>query len=111
MNKMLQGTPVIKYKHFLIEPYSRTVKLRGEKIINLYPKEFDVLKMLAEHPRWVFTKEQIYNEVYQEEIEDIDNRIYCIICGIRRKLKTSISDWNYIQTVHSIGYKFVIPDE
>lgn len=40
----------------------------------LYPKEFDLLYLIARHPNWVFSKEEIYENVYRDEIQ-IDNTI------------------------------------
>lgn len=106
---IIQDNSIIKHNQLWIDTRCRLVKLGKEEII-FSPKEFETLKMLAMHPGWVYTKEQIYEAIYKEEIENINNIIYCLIYGIRKKLKGSC-DWKYVQTVKGIGYKFVIPKE
>lgn len=61
-----------------------------------------MLCLLVNYPGWVFTKEQIYEEVYG------DNTIYCLVYSLRKKLEANSK---YIQTVRGVGYKFVIPEE
>lgn len=86
--------------------------IRDGKRISMNGYEFRTLAYLAKSPGRVFTKEQIYNEVYGEEkIVDVDNAIYCLIRDIRKKLKTDRESHQYIQTVRGIGYKFVVPEE
>lgn len=109
-NNNIDKKSIIKHGDLFINKQCYTVTLFGKEI-NLYPKEFEVLEMLAKHPNWVFTKEQIYQTIYGEDAGDIDNIIYCLICGIRKKLKNNISDWNYIKTIPGVGYKFVVPEE
>ena len=68
------------------------IRLR-EQIVNknnnqvpLSYREFTALRYLAEHPGWVFSKDQIYEAVYSEDsVGDIDNIIYCLLRGLRKK--------------------------
>ena len=71
--------------------------------------EFDLLCLLARHPGKVFSKEQIYANVWKEEIGIADNAVQCVISSLRRKLK-KYTDTEYIQTVWGIGYKFIVPE-
>lgn len=81
------------------------------ELIPMNGYEFRTLAYLARSPGRIFTKEQIYNEIYGEEkIVDVDNAIYCLIRDIRKKLKKD-QNYQYIQTVRGVGYKFVIPEE
>lgn len=57
----------------------------------------------------MFTKEQIYEEVYGDILSIyVDNTIYCLVYSLRKKLEANSK---YIQTVRGVGYKFVIPEE
>lgn len=57
----------------------------------------------------MFTKEQIYEEVYGDILPIyVDNTIYCLVYSLRKKLEANSK---YIQTVRGVGYKFVIPEE
>lgn len=103
--KIVQN-PVSRFHELEIHIKEQEVYQRGERI-PLSHQEFRVLCFLTEHPGWVCTKEQIYDAVYGEEkIVNIDNAVYCLVKGIRKKLKDE-----YIQTVRGVGYKFVIPEE
>ena len=72
--------------------------------ISLYPKEFDVLYLLAQYPGWVLSPEQIYGAVWQGgDMTGCKHVVYNVICQLRRKLKNP----DMIQTVVGKEYKFV----
>lgn len=75
--------------------------------------EFDTLIYLARQPGRVFTKDQIYQHVYQEESAgDVSNIIYCLIRSLRKKLELDPRHPKYIHTVRGVGYKFEqLPEE
>ena len=52
---------------FTVDPQCYTVALDGEES-DLYPKEFDVLYLLAQYPGWVLSSEQIYETVWQGDM-------------------------------------------
>lgn len=80
----------------------------NEKEVHLTHLEFSCLIYLARHPGRVFTKEQIYQHVYNSEIMgEIDNLIYCLIRSLRKKLELDPRNPQYIVTVRGVGYKFV----
>ena len=99
---------IIEYKNLIINLRCRLVMVSGH-LVTLYPKEFAMLCLLANYPGWVFTKEQIYEEVYSDILPIyVDNTIYCLVYSLRNKLEANSK---YIQTVRGVGYKFVIPEE
>ncbi|GBU05834.1 helix-turn-helix domain-containing protein [Lachnospiraceae bacterium EP-SM-12S-S03] len=70
-------------------------------------KEFDILVLLAEHPGWVYTKEQIYRSIWCEEVPvDVDNAVTCQMKQLRKKLGENPKGTPYIETVWGVGYKF-----
>lgn len=74
--------------------------------------EFDTLIYLARQPGRVFTKDQIYQHVYQEEpAGDVSNIIYCLIRSLRKKLEPDPRHPKYIHTVRGVGYKFELLSE
>lgn len=75
--------------------------------------EFDTLIYLVRQPGRVFTKDQIYQHVYQEEAAgDVNNIIYCLIRSLRKKLELDPRHPKYIHTVRGVGYKFEqLPEE
>ena len=97
--------PCIEYKELFLDPLRREVRMRG-KAIRLTPKEFDLLYLLAHNPGTVFTREQIYSQVWKTE-EKIGAAIVSDhISAIRQKLSLNAKDVEYIQTVFRVGYRF-----
>ena len=89
---------VIDLNNYLVKKNNVDIKLTG--------KEFEILKLLVNNPNMVFTKEQIYNEVWQEEIIGDENIINVHIRRLREKLEENPSKPKYIKTLWGIGYKF-----
>lgn len=90
---------IIKNRDLVIDPEHRQVFL-GDGEIELTRKEFDMLLLLASHPERVFTYEQIYQNVWNEDFLEDKNRILCHISRLRKKLDKP----NIIKSVHDIGY-------
>ena len=80
-----------------IEKY--TVKIKGDNI-NLARKEFDLLKLLINQPGKVYTREEILNDVWGNDIHVLDRTIDVHINRLRDKLGQK-----FIETVKGIGYK------
>jgi len=79
---------------------------RGGKEISLNRHEFDTLVYLARHPGWVRSKEQIYEAVWTEEVENYENAVMWCISQLRKKLEPDPDRLQYIHTVKGMGYKF-----
>ena len=75
-------------------------------IIELLPKEFDVLYYWAINHGRILTKKQIYEAVWNESYAFDDNNIMSVISRIRKKIEEDSSNPKYIQTVKGIGYRF-----
>lgn len=75
-------------------------------IIELLPKEFDVLYYCAINQGRILTKKQIYEAVWNESYAFDDNNIMSVISRIRKKIEEDSSNPKYIQTVKGIGYRF-----
>ncbi len=98
----IERQPVIQCGNLTIAPQCCTVTLDGEEI-SLYPKEFEVLLLLAQYPGWVLLPEQIYEAVWKENVVGCEHVVYNVICQLRRKLKNP----DLIQTMVGRGYRFV----
>lgn len=102
---------MLSFPGLKICPREQMVYRNNKRVFMVY-HEFFTLLYLAQHPGWVFSKEQIYNAVYEDDfLESIDNSIYCLIRSLRKKLETDPRHPKYIQTVRGVGYKFVVPEE
>lgn len=88
-----------------IYPKSRKV-LRDNEEIFLTPKEFDILYFLAKNKGEVFTKEQIYQAVWNEDYLLSDSNIMAFIRKLRKKIESQPDLPEYIITIWGIGYKF-----
>ncbi|KJS19240.1 MAG: transcriptional regulator [Clostridiaceae bacterium BRH_c20a] len=81
------------------------VKLQG-KIINFTPKEFDLLCFLVRNPGQVFTREQLYNQLWDEDLIGDTGTITVFVRRIREKIEKDPAKPKYLQTVWGVGYKF-----
>lgn len=88
-----------------IHPKSRKVLRQGSEI-NLTPKEFDILYLLAQNRGEVFTKEQIYRAVWDGDFLLADSNIMAFIRKLRKKIEPNPDAPEYILTIWGIGYKF-----
>ena len=86
----------------------RTVHRNGE-LISMTHREFATLVYLANHPSWVFSAGQIYEEVWGEDGENCGTAVASVIGQIRRKLTPDMPKAGYIRTVLGSGYKFEVP--
>lgn len=89
----------------LINPVERSVSIQ-EKKIALTNKEFDLLCFLAENPGQVFTKKQLYTQIWQEEYAFDDGNMMAYISKLRRKIEKKDQEASYIQTIWGVGYRF-----
>ena len=76
----------------------------GQLPVELTSHEMGILELLIKHPKKVFTKQEIFEVVWQQEYFIEDKTIHVHISNIRAKLKKTETD-HYIQTVWGIGFK------
>lgn len=95
----------LKYDDLEINPKYRTVR-RQEEDIELTNYEFDILYLLAKRPGQVFSKEQIYSQVWKEPYYGAEDNVMSLIRRIRKKIEPDPSKPIYILTVWGVGYKF-----
>lgn len=72
--------------------------------VTVTAREFDILTLLMEHPKKVFTREQLYEQVWGGEYMGDDNTVNVHISNLRAKLAKA-SPAEYIKTVWGIGFK------
>jgi len=73
--------------------------------LDLLNREFEILKVMLENPKKVFSKNNLYESVWQEDFLGNDNVINVHVSKIRTKLAKIKPDEEYIQTVWGIGFK------
>lgn len=103
--------PCITHKELFIDPLRRIVRMR-DRLINLTPKEFDLLHLLANSPGVVFSRERIYSHIWKTPDNLGISTVSDHISSLRQKLGLHPKDDDYIQTVFKVGYRFAesIPD-
>jgi len=94
---------VIEQAGIYINSSSRVVK-RYNQDIELTPKEFDILFLLASHPQKVFSAENIFSHVWGESYLDGANTVMVHIRTLRKKLGEDKNKW--IKTIWGVGYSF-----
>ncbi|MCT4563934.1 MAG: response regulator transcription factor [Maledivibacter sp.] len=80
---------------------------RGKKEIQLTAKEFELLKFFANNPNQVFTKAQIFKNVWDDTFIEDDNTVMVYIRRLRKKIEENPEKPSFVQTVWGIGYKFI----
>lgn len=96
---------ILTFKGMVIDKEIRTVQVE-DKRIDLTGKEFDVLVFLASNKGRVFTKKQIYTQVWKDDYAFDDNNIMSFISKLRKKIEPNSEQPFYILTVHGVGYRF-----
>jgi DNA-binding response OmpR family regulator len=95
----------LEYGGLVISPDQRTVTLYGENI-ELTPKEFGILYLLASHPKKVYSVENIFQHVWGEAYFESGNTVMVHIRTLRKKLEEGKQNHKWIKTVWGIGYSF-----
>ena len=95
----------LEFEDLTIDPQTRLVTVAGEEK-TLTAREFDLLLVLARHPRQVFSRDQLLDQVWgiSEYIDPSTVTVH--VRRLREKLETDPSDPRHIQTVWGVGYKF-----
>jgi len=98
---------VIEIRGLKIDKTARRVYINGEEK-NFTTKEFDLLTFLAENPNHVYTKDELFREIWgMESIGDIAT-VTVHIKKIREKVEVDSSNPQYIETIWGVGYRFKI---
>lgn len=95
--------PTIRYKDWEIDPEKRSLVAAGQPV-ELTLHEFEIVALLASRPQKVFTRQEIFEQVWNQTYFVEDKTINVHISNIRAKLRPTGTD-GYIRTVWGIGFK------
>lgn len=99
-----KGTFDIETDHFKLNTSTREAYLDDKRISDLTPKEFGLLKTLAQKPRQVFSREQLLETVWNYEYYGDERTVDAHVKKLRQKIERVGPQ--VIQTVWGVGYKF-----
>ena len=103
----IEENKVIEIRGLKIDTTARRVWVNGEEK-TFTTKEFDLLTFLASHPNHVYTKDQLFSEIWDmESIGDIAT-VTVHIKKIREKIEFDTSKPQYIETIWGVGYRFKV---
>lgn len=103
-NKDYSKNSILQYADLKLNTLNYKVS-KKDKELNLTPKEFQLLKLFLENPDRVFTKAQIFNNVWKNKYIHDDNTVMVHIKRLRNKIEDTPNNPTYISTVWGIGYK------
>ena len=103
----IPSNDTIEIRGLKIDKTARRVYVNGEEKA-FTTKEFDLLTFFAENPNHVFTKEELFREIWEmESVGDIAT-VTVHIKKIREKIEDSSSKPQYIETIWGVGYRFKV---
>lgn len=88
-------------------PKHHQVCISGKEI-PLSQHEYDLLFLLAEHPGWAYSKEQIFETVWDMDSNSFLSAVANTVSRLRRKIEPDPQKPTYIQTVQGYGYKLAV---
>ena len=96
---------LIKAGDLVIDNDKRKVTLRNKRI-DLSPKEFELLNLLASHPGKSYTRTQLLNLIWGYEFEGYEHTVNSHINRLRNKIEPDLQNPQYILTTWGVGYRF-----
>ena len=104
--KAASTSATLEFDGLVIDNRSREVRLDGE-IVEMTPKEFDVLAHLAGSPRQVFSRADLLRDVWQSSPDWQDSATVTVhVRRIRNKIESDPESPRWITTVWGVGYRF-----
>jgi len=103
---------MIKIEDLIIDQQKRKIMLKGSRV-ELTPKEYDLLQLLASHPGKSYSREDLLNLIWGYEFSGYEHTVNSHINRLRSKIEPDFSKPRYILTTWGVGYRFndEIPNE
>ena len=99
-----QASQKLSFKNLVLNP--ETFELEsGEQTVRLGKKEFQILETLLAHPKKIFTKEELYEAVWEEVYLPGDNTLNAQLSNLRKKIAKLDPNEDYIETVWGLGVR------
>lgn len=95
---------VFRYKNLSLYPQSRKVEVSGIEL-PLTMHEYDILYLLIQNPQKVYSREHLYEQVWNGGYYGEDNTVNVHVSNLRKKIQKADKEESYIKTVWGIGFK------
>ena len=103
-----RNNEVIEIRGIKIDKTARRIYVNGEEKV-FTTKEFDLLTFLASNPNHVYSKEELFREIWKlEPLGDDCATVTVHIKKIREKIEENTSKPQYIETIWGVGYRFKV---
>ncbi len=96
---------VLECENFYLNITKRIVKSYGQKV-ELSPKEFDLLVLLASNPGKTYSRSDLLSQVWGVDFEGFEHTVNSHINRLRSKIEKNMNQPEFIQTTWGVGYKF-----
>jgi len=96
---------MLSYRRMQIDVEKRRVAIDG-KGVDLTPKEFELLYMLATNPGVTFSRKDLLNRVWTQDYEGYEHTVNSHINRLRNKIEKDPDNPEYVLTTWGVGYKF-----
>ncbi|GAB6098613.1 response regulator transcription factor [Halanaerocella petrolearia] len=105
--KISQEEEILTFPNLKVDHQKRKAKLKGQ-LLELAPKEYDLLYFLVSNEEQVFSREQLLDQVwgfdFVGDIRTVDSHIK----RLRNKIDNQVKDYKYFHTIWGVGYKFAV---
>ena len=96
---------IIQYENFYLDINKRVVKSYGQKV-ELSPKEFDMLVLMASNPGRTYSRIDLLNQVWGVDFAGFEHTVNSHINRLRSKIEKNMNEPEFILTTWGVGYKF-----
>jgi DNA-binding response OmpR family regulator len=96
---------VVRYGELMVDRDKRKVTMRGSRL-ELTPKEFDLLWLLASHPGKTFSRHELLEMIWGFAFQEYEHTVTSHINRLRMKIEPDLNKPQYILTTWGAGYRF-----
>ena len=105
-----QRSDLLRFGGVCLDDRAKEVRVDGDPV-SLTPREYEILKLLMQHPGRVFRPEEIYQRVWKAEPYGAEGTVAVHIRHLREKIEISPAEPRYLKAVWGRGYKFDAEEE
>ena len=104
-NDALDNKKKLTYKNLTVDIENRIIIVNGKRV-ELSPKEFDLLYLLARHPGRSYSRQQLLDNIWGYEFDGFDHTVNSHINRLRAKIEEDMTDPRFVLTTWGVGYRF-----